>query len=83
MEENAVKTESCEKGSERMTTRELKLKDNLVSRLNRVEGQVRGIKGMLDRDTYCDDVLHQIAAARAALDSVVNWCWKIISVAAW
>lgn len=45
-------------------------KSNLVSRLNRVEGQIRGIKGMIEKDTYCDDVLNQIAAAQSALNSV-------------
>jgi len=61
----------CEtkKTDERTTRRELKLKTNLISRLNRVEGQVRGIKGMIEKESYCDDVLNQIAAARAALDS--------------
>lgn len=45
-------------------------KQNLVRRLNRVEGQIRGIKGMIEKDTYCDDVLNQIAAAQSALNSV-------------
>ncbi|MDD4699543.1 MAG: metal-sensitive transcriptional regulator, partial [Oscillospiraceae bacterium] len=40
------------------------------TRLNRVEGQVRGIKGMIEKDVYCDDVLNQISAAQAALDSI-------------
>jgi DNA-binding FrmR family transcriptional regulator len=46
------------------------MKGNLISRLNRVEGQIRGIKGLIDKDTYCDDVLTQIAAAQSALNSV-------------
>lgn len=60
----------CETCAERMTNRELKLKNNLISRLNRVEGQIRGIKGMIEKDAYCDDVINQISAARAALDSI-------------
>jgi DNA-binding FrmR family transcriptional regulator len=60
----------CHENSERTTSRELKLKSNLLSRLNRVEGQVRGIKGMIEKDIYCDDVLNQIAAAQAALHSI-------------
>ena len=56
--------------NERKTQREQKLKANLITRLNRVEGQVRGIKGMIEKDSYCDDVLNQIAAAQAAMDSV-------------
>ena len=55
---------------DRTTTRGHKLKSNLLSRLNRIEGQVRGIKGMLEKDAYCDDILNQVAAARSALDSV-------------
>ena len=46
------------------------MKGNLISRLNRVEGQIRGIKGLIEKDTYCDDVLTQIAAAQSALNSV-------------
>lgn len=56
--------------AEKITVREEKLKSNLVTRLNRVEGQVRGIKGMIEKDAYCNDVLIQISAAQAALDSV-------------
>ncbi|HML36880.1 MAG TPA: metal-sensitive transcriptional regulator [Bacillota bacterium] len=52
------------------TIREPQLKDSLITRLNRIEGQVRGIKGMVERDVYCNDVLNQISAAQAALDSV-------------
>lgn len=59
-----------EPDNERNTERSLKFKADLTSRLNRVEGQVRGIKSMIDRDAYCDDVLNQIAAAHAALESV-------------
>jgi len=42
----------------------------LISRLNRIEGQVRGIRGMVEDDRYCIDVLQQITAAQAALDRV-------------
>ena len=45
-------------------------KDQLLDRLARVEGQVRGIAGMVNDDRYCLDVLSQINAARAALDKV-------------
>lgn len=47
-----------------------KIKQNLESRLNRIEGQIRGIKGMIDKDVYCDDILNQIAAVQSALNSV-------------
>lgn len=42
---------------------------NLINRLNRIEGQIRGIKGMLERDAYCTDIITQVAAANAALNS--------------
>ena len=45
-------------------------KKRLLSRINRIEGQVRGIGKMVEQDRYCVDVLTQIAAIRAALDSV-------------
>ncbi len=41
----------------------------LVHRLNRIEGQIRGIRGMLDRGAYCPDILAQAAAANAALNA--------------
>ena len=53
----------------RETHREDTLKKTLATRLNRIEGQVRGIQAMIARDAYCDDVLSQIAAVRSALDS--------------
>jgi DNA-binding FrmR family transcriptional regulator len=45
-------------------------KDQLLSRLRRIEGQVRGIERMVEDDRYCIDVLTQISAAQAALDKV-------------
>lgn len=42
----------------------------LVNRMNRIEGQVRGIKGMIERHEYCDDILNQIASAQSALNGV-------------
>ncbi|RAV16462.1 metal-sensitive transcriptional regulator [Paenibacillus contaminans] len=45
-------------------------KATLVARLNRIEGQIRGVKGMIEKDTYCDDVLNQISAIQAALNGV-------------
>ena len=42
---------------------------SLVNRLNRIEGQIRGIKGMLDKNAYCPDILTQVAAANAALNA--------------
>ena len=45
-------------------------KDDLLKRLRRVEGQVRGVEGMVEDDRYCIDVLTQISAVQAALDKV-------------
>lgn len=42
---------------------------SLLNRLNRIEGQVRGIRGMLERDAYCPDILVQVAAVNAALNA--------------
>ena len=42
---------------------------DLIHRLNRVEGQIRGIKGMLEKDAYCVDILNQVSAASSALNS--------------
>ena len=41
----------------------------LTNRLSRIEGQVRGIRNMLEESAYCIDILMQVAAAKAALDS--------------
>jgi DNA-binding FrmR family transcriptional regulator len=45
-------------------------KDQLVKRLRRIEGQVRGVERMVEDDRYCIDVLTQISAVQAALDKV-------------
>lgn len=44
-----------------------KLKASLITRMNRIEGQVRAVKRMIVNDTYCDDILNQIASIQAAL----------------
>ena len=41
----------------------------LINRLSRVEGQIRGIRGMVERSAYCTDILAQVAAANAALNA--------------
>ncbi len=43
--------------------------NDLIHRLNRIEGQIRGIKGMVEKDAYCTDILTQVAAVNAALNS--------------
>lgn len=41
----------------------------LINRLNRIEGQIRGIKGMVEKSAYCPDILVQVAAVNAALNA--------------
>ena len=55
----------CHKTKDR-TEKEVK---DLITRLNRIEGQIRGIRGMVERDAYCTDILTQISAANSALNS--------------
>lgn len=55
----------CHKTKER-TDNEYK---ELIHRLNRIEGQVRGIKRMVEEDAYCTDILVQVSAVNAALNS--------------
>lgn len=57
---------------ERKSHNSEKVKLNLATRLNRIEGQVRGIKGLIEKDVYCDDVITQISATQAALNSVAK-----------
>ena len=55
----------CEKKKSRS---EKEYKD-LIHRLNRIEGQIRGIKKMVESDAYCTDIIMQVSAANAALNS--------------
>jgi DNA-binding FrmR family transcriptional regulator len=45
-------------------------KDDLLTRLRRIEGQTRGIQGMVEDERWCPEILQQIAAVQAALDKV-------------
>lgn len=57
-------------GNERTSHHSEKTIRDLVNRMNRIEGQVRGVKGMIERHVYCDDVLNQIASVQSALNGV-------------
>lgn len=73
MEKNSEENlcEGCGKCEcERTVHRPQEVNDALIKRLNRIEGQIRGIKGMIEKGTYCDDVLTQVAAAKSALNAV-------------
>lgn len=56
----------CHHKTKERTEKEYK---DLINRLNRIEGQIRGIKGMVEQDSYCTDILVQVAAVTAALNS--------------
>lgn len=53
----------------RTKVREKDEKTDLIHRLNRIEGQVRGVKNMVESDRYCVDILTQVSAIRSALNS--------------
>lgn len=65
MEENC-----CD--SKKKTYRDKEEKKQLTKRLNIIEGQIRGIKQMIEDDRYCDDVLTQMLAVNKALESLEN-----------
>ena len=56
----------CSQRKKERTPEEYK---RLIHRLNRIEGQIRGIRGMVENDAYCPDILVQVAAANAALNA--------------
>ena len=60
------------KSDAKRTHRSGKLKEGLLKRLARIEGQVRGIERMVENDAYCDDLLNQVTAVHSALSSVRN-----------
>ena len=66
---SAVPTESVTPSCCRHKDRTPEEYKALLTRLSRIEGQVRGIRGMLEKDAYCVDILVQVAAANSALNS--------------
>ena len=66
--EEKIHGESCGCCHKTKKRSEKEYKD-LVNRLSRIEGQVRGIKSMLEKDAYCTDILVQVSAVNAALNS--------------
>lgn len=61
------KCECC--SDKKSTQRNEEQKKKLINRLNRIEGQIRGIKKMIENDAYCNDVLIQSAAVNSAIHS--------------
>ena len=66
MESQSERVCSC--CNERKKMRDEKEYKDLIHRLNRIEGQVRGIKKMVEEDSYCVDILMQVSAINAALN---------------
>ena len=60
---------NCPHCSEKHKDRDEKEKKDLMNRLKRIEGQVRGVEGMLEDDAYCTDILVQVSAITSALNS--------------
>ncbi len=56
-------------GSDRMKMRGESEKKDLMNRLKRIEGQVRGVQNMLENDAYCPDIMVQVSAINSALNS--------------
>ena len=63
-------TDNCEVCEVRHAHHSDEFKTGMKNRLNRIEGQIRGINRMIQRDVYCDEILNQIAAVQSALVSV-------------
>lgn len=59
----------CECSKHRITKRSESEYKDLINRLKRIEGQVRGIQKMLEEDAYCTEVLTQVTAVNAAMNS--------------
>ncbi|MDO5574392.1 MAG: metal-sensing transcriptional repressor [bacterium] len=64
-----TKGRECCQASHKTKERSPKEYKDLMNRLKRIEGQVRGIENMLEQDAYCTDVMIQVAAVNAALNS--------------
>lgn len=60
---------TCPHCSQKHKDRSESEKKDLMNRLKRIEGQVRGVEGMIERDSYCTDVLVQVSAISNALNS--------------
>ena len=61
--------EACPCCSEKHTARSEEEKKKLINRLKRIEGQIRGIIGMMENNAYCNDILIQSAAVNAAVNA--------------
>ena len=69
-EAKTANTSKCECCCHKKKERSEKEYKDLIHRLNRIEGQIRGIKRMVEEDAYCPDILVQVSAANAALNHI-------------
>lgn len=68
-EENTIENKECPECSGKHKVRQEDEKKDLMNRLKRIEGQVRGVEGMLENSAYCTDILMQVSAITSALNS--------------
>lgn len=61
-----------DKEAEKKTYRTAKEKQRIINRLNRIEGQVKGVKKMVQEDAYCNDLLVQLVAIQNSVKSLSN-----------
>ncbi len=74
-EKSKASCPNCHEGSndgERKSHHDEKTVRELVNRMNRIEGQVRGVRGMIERRVYCDDILNQLSSVQSALHGVAR-----------
>ena len=64
-----MEEKECHACCQKMTERSEEERTRLIHRLNRIEGQIRGIRGMLEKNAYCADILTQSAAVNAAVNA--------------
>ena len=68
-EQTAERENACPYCSGKRKERDEKERKDLLNRLKRIEGQVRGVQGMLEKDAYCIDIITQVSAITSALNS--------------
>lgn len=64
--------EDTQKRGVRKAHHSYETKSRMVSRMKRIEGQIRGISKMIEEDVYCDDILHQFMSVESAINGVKN-----------
>lgn len=72
MDETNDKCFNCVKSDKTRVWQDEQMVKQFVVRLNRIEGQIRGIRGMIEENAYCDDVLNQISSVQSALNGVTK-----------